>query len=395
MLDYKYKAVNLYGHRIQGYWRGATHQDFLQFIKEHRVFLLHYRKRCKIFPNCWALYKQEKDQIFIFHQLTQLTKAGIMLIDSLQIIADTVSKASLKGVFLEMIASIKKGETLGQSLQKHALFDRFIICMIQQADKTGAYDQAFQDALTYLEWKHDTVHKMNTSLRYPLIIFIILIIMIGCLFCTLIPESKKFFTLLNVAEENQPFIFWLSDNLHKAFFTFLGAIVLMMGGFHYAKKFFVRSFPKLRYGLLYSHIFLSRDLSLIFRNLALLTAHGIPLLHALQETSFGIKSVPLKADLSKIIEQVESGVTLSQALNRLSGLDTLVIFMIKTGEKSGHLKESFEFIARKLHQTHESHVKNLIKSIEPIGLCIVACIILSIFWTVFLPLYEHAAMMEL
>jgi type IV pilus assembly protein PilC len=86
-----------------------------------------------------------------------------------------------------------------------------------------------------------------------------------------------------------------------------------------------------------------RELILFCMQMAQLTRAGVPLLEALTDMRDSVEGLQFKEVISSLIEVIESGKNLSQALEDFPQIfDTLFVNLIRAGEATGKLPEVFE-----------------------------------------------------
>lgn len=86
-----------------------------------------------------------------------------------------------------------------------------------------------------------------------------------------------------------------------------------------------------------------RDLILFCMQMAQLVRAGVPLLEALTDLRDSMESPEFKEIIGSVIEVIESGQSLSQAMEDFPQVfDTLFVSLIRAGEASGRLAEVFE-----------------------------------------------------
>lgn len=395
MLHYKFTAVNRDGRYIKSSWSGDKHDVFLQMLKSQDFFLVNYKKSSPSPFHFISKIQQLKTLVFIFHQLVQLSKSGILFIDSIKIIMHATPHSKIRGVFLDIQNAVSRGDKFAMAFGSHPLFDRVVVCLINQADHTGNYTKALIDIHEYLTLQLKTLEELKSALRYPFILLCIICTVIFVLFYSVLPEAKRFFDMLDLPKSQLPFIFTLNESGWLALTALVGGAVFLVfiyKLFHFCLK--EQSF-RWRYGLIYSLFSLNRDLGLYFKNLALFTDHGLPLISALNESMKLIQKKALKEDLHQISLWTQQGISLSDGFQNLKSLDAIVIFILKTGEKSGCLYDSLQCGSTYLLQSYENRIKAALKWIEPTGLFLVSGLLLLLFLTVFLPIYEHAGALDI
>lgn len=395
MLHYKFTAVSRDGQYIKSTWSGDKHDAFVEMLKNQDIFLVRYKESRSTPFKFLSRSKHLNELVFAFHQLAQLSKSGILLIDSIKIITHTIPHAKMRGIFLEIQNTVNRGEKFATAFGKHVLFDRVIVCLLHQADHTGNYTKALHDIHDYLALQLKTFEELKSALRYPFILLCVVVVILFTLFYNVIPEAKKFFDILGLPKNEHPLIFTLSESGWSTLMVLAGAGALLVVLYKIVRFTLKGHAPIWRYGLIYVLFSLKRDLGLYFRNLALFTEHGLPLMSALNESMSLIHTKALQKDLQQIPTWIQQGIPLSEGFKNLKTLDPILVFILKTGEKSGCLNESLLCAATYLLQSYENRLKSSLKWIEPIGLSLVASLLLLLFWTVFLPIYEHASTLDI
>jgi len=127
------------------------------------------------------------------------------------------------------------------------------------------------------------------------------------------------------------------------------------------------------------------DLVLFSRQLSIMFKSKIPLVEALQTLSNQTKNLDLRERILQLSEDVENGTSFSEALSKHSKIfSTFYVAMVKSGEISGTLSESLEYLAN--HLEREYHLTSKIRGamIYPVLALIVVffVLVLMIFFVV-------------
>lgn len=97
----------------------------------------------------------------------------------------------------------------------------------------------------------------------------------------------------------------------------------------------------------------AKDVYVFFRQLSILVDANVPLVQSLRALSDQVKSDYFKESLFKIANDVDSGDSLSKAFAKHPKIfSTFAINMIKSGEVSGRLQESLNYLADYLEKRH-------------------------------------------
>jgi type IV pilus assembly protein PilC len=133
-----------------------------------------------------------------------------------------------------------------------------------------------------------------------------------------------------------------------------------------------------------------RDLILFCMQMAQLCRAGVPLLDSLTDLRDSVETTEFKEVVSSIIEVIEGGKSLSQALAEFPHIfDSLFINLIKAGETSGQLAEVFESLTNMIKWQDELHTSTKKLMLSPL---IVGVVVLSV--TIFLMVYLVPQLLE-
>lgn len=127
----------------------------------------------------------------------------------------------------------------------------------------------------------------------------------------------------------------------------------------------------------------NREVILFCMQMAQLTRAGVPLLESLTDLRDSLDSPQFKEVIGSLIEVIESGKSLSQAMEDFPKIfDTLFISLIRAGEASGRLPEVFESLTDMIKWQDELHSSTKKLIMTPL---IVGTVVIGV--TIFLMVY--------
>jgi type IV pilus assembly protein PilC len=133
-----------------------------------------------------------------------------------------------------------------------------------------------------------------------------------------------------------------------------------------------------------------RDLILFCMQMAQLCRAGVPLLESMTDLRDSVETAEFKEVISSLIEVIEGGKSLSQALADFPHIfDSLFINLIKAGETSGQLAEVFESLTNMIKWQDELHTSTKKLLMSPL---IVGSVVLGV--TIFLMVYLVPQLIE-
>ncbi len=106
--------------------------------------------------------------------LSDLLKAGLPIIESLEITASAVGSEELKNIILIISREkIKKGMTLSEAFQGETVFPQVIVNLIAISEKTGNLDTMLKTLAIFYESEIEASLKKSVSILEPVIILIV------------------------------------------------------------------------------------------------------------------------------------------------------------------------------------------------------------------------------
>lgn len=110
----------------------------------------------------------------------------------------------------------------------------------------------------------------------------------------------------------------------------------------------------------------NKDIVLFSRQLAIMFKAGVPIVESLRSIAKQTKKTKFREQINKVGDKVESGGALSQALEAYPKLfSPFYIGMVKSGEVSGRLSETLEYLANHLEQEYNFNSKIIASLIYP------------------------------
>lgn len=131
-----------------------------------------------------------------------------------------------------------------------------------------------------------------------------------------------------------------------------------------------------------------QDLSIYCRQFSSILKAGVPLTKCLSMLAGQTESKPLKDITTKVLEEVQKGSSLSQAMS-LHGkkFPSILINMVAAGEASGTLDNSLEVMSVHFDKEHKTQQKVKAAMRYPIIVCVVAVIVVVFLLTTVVPTF--------
>jgi type IV pilus assembly protein PilC len=106
--------------------------------------------------------------------LAVLSKSGVPILQSLDVVADTVNNSLMSKAIKDVQESVKQGESLAKPLGRHGtLFPPMVVQMLAVGEETGALDTMLEKIAAFYDDEVTATVDSLTSILEPVMIFII------------------------------------------------------------------------------------------------------------------------------------------------------------------------------------------------------------------------------
>lgn len=335
-----------------------------------------------------------RDLSQIFIHLEQMQDAGVPLLDALGDIRDSTDNSRLRDMMSEINRDVSEGSALSEAMARHPrIFTNIFISLVEAGERSGNLSESFRQLLKYLVWLDDMQSKVRKASRYPMVVMGVVVVTVVVMMGFVVPQiigfiqnmdqELPFYTTALMATSSffQNF-WWLVISLPIIAFAFIKVMSTLSAGFAYQMdKLFLRS-PII--GPLAHKISISR----YAQTFGVLFASGIDVISGLEAARKTVSNRALVEAFEAVERYVQSGASLSEAMEASGEFSTMVIRMVKVGEESGKLSEVLEQVSEFLSKDVDEEVQGLIAMIEPALTGILGGLILWIAAAVFGPIYS-------
>ncbi len=106
--------------------------------------------------------------------LSSLTRSGVPIVRSLEILADTLTNHYYKDSIVDSIQKVKKGEALNKSIAAYPkLYPPLVVQMVAVGEETGALSEIMQRLASFYEGEVENITRNMSSIIEPILMVII------------------------------------------------------------------------------------------------------------------------------------------------------------------------------------------------------------------------------
>lgn len=335
-----------------------------------------------------------KTELILFTtQLATMLKAGLPITRALRAISLQVENKNFAKALDDIRISVEKGRTFYNSLAMYPnYFDDVYIATVRIGEVSGNLSEILFKLAEHIEKDEDVRQKIKNATLYPKIVFFAIITAIVILITFVIP---KFADLYRSFRTELPLptkiLISISDFFVKNWYLPVFLILILFFIYFYltktksGKKIFHPLLLKLPiFGIITKKIIMVR----FSRFFSLLFSSGIVIMNILDLLKNAIDNVVFVEKLDIIKENIVSGASLAQSVEKTGFFTPLVQEMIAVGEETGGLDEMLKKIADFYENDLDFTIKRLTTLLEPFMLVIIFGMVLFLALSVFLPMWD-------
>lgn len=331
-----------------------------------------------------------------FYQLSRMLSAGVALDEALNDLSHEDTSRSCQRRWKNVARSVGAGNTLSSALSARGYTkDNTIIALLVAGESSGELDVACESVYQYLHWHSSLQRRMVTLLIYPLFSVVVLLLVMGFLFVSVVPSLESYLLSTGSALPWHTRVLldmsgWMKS--HYLICISLCAAVLLIVLILWVKNPGVRKLidrclqrmPIL--GSVITRLILSRYI----RCVAQLYSCGVTLEKAMLNAEGTITNVFIHSELASARKSVLNGATLAESMRAVTVLPALFKRLIAVGENSGKLGEIFTLLAEQQSADAQTAIERVEQLIAPFILLFIGSMLLWIVVSVLGPVYSAA-----
>ncbi len=400
MATFIYEAYSREGGIVHGEYEGAKREEVVEYLTKHEmtpvsIEELYARGKgggilsISLFESLTPV-----DVMFLVRNLATTVKAGLSIVESLDILIADSEKKIMKKVLQEAQATIKNGQTLSKGFEAYASsFPPIFLGMLKAGEMSGRLDKTLIELGKYLSKEYSLRSKVKSALMYPAILLTASLGVVSLLLIFVLPKLTKAFAASGVELPwITKFFLGVSRVLTWSFTLDIVLLVVFVWFFIYFRT--TRIGKKLLFWAL-SRIPVAGELikkvALVrfARTFGNLMDSGLSAVESLELSSQSIGNIAYTRAIEGTIIDIKNGVPISEALRKYPDLfPRLLVSLITVGERTGSLSEILLTFADFYEEEVDNKLKDLTAVLEPILLLIMGALVGAIALSIILPIYQ-------
>jgi len=335
-----------------------------------------------------------RDVADFFFQVGTLLKAGVPILQTLELVGDGMRPGNLQTVVRNLAVQIQGGTNLQEAMaQFPGVFPEVVICLIRVADKTGTLPQVCEELRAYLNWMDKMAGEIKQAMTYPIVLLVTVAIFIVGMFTFVVPSFAKVLKDMKIPlPALTKFVLGVSDFFVGNIIPIVCIVLLIVVLAHELP----RRFPAVAVWLdgvklkipVFGPLNLMICISRFGQNLATMYRSGMLILESLSLSRDLIGNRKLAAALTRVHDGVSSGRKIAETMKETDMFPPLVLQMVQTGENTGQLAESLQNVTDYYNDVIPRAIKRVFGILQPLITFMMIGIVALVALSIILPLTQ-------
>ena len=392
MAVFNYKVVDKDGKNKKGTIEAPNRDGAEKKLKSDGYSIMSLTEQNNPFSGGLIKKKVKSRDLGVFcKQFSAVIKAGVTIISALELMGDQIENPTLKRAVMDAKTYVEKGGTLADALRVNSdVFPPIMINMVAAGELSGNLEVCLDRLVEHFEKDNALSSKIKGAMVYPIVVFIVMIIVAIVGMTAVIPHSTSMFedmgtklplaTRMMVAASN--FI------IHKWYILIIVVAAIVFGCKAFKKssvgeQFFSNIAIK---APVFGNLTIKSACSRFARTMSTLMASGISMIDAVEQVAKMMDNKIIRDGLMDAKTQVAKGIPLSKPLKDMEVLPPMLSAMTKIGEETGDIEEMLSKVADYYDEEVEAATNKLTAAMEPLIMVILACIVGMIVAAVYGPI---------
>ncbi len=400
MPDYRYTARELSGQQTTGVLTAGTERDAISQLASRNLFPLEIRVTESAKAQQASKHRRVGGRVLavFYTQLSDLLKAGVPLLRSLNILEKQTRNITLKTVVQEVRDDVADGTRFADAMKRHpTVFNDLAVSMVRAGEEGSFLEDTLARIAIFTEHQEDLKGRVVGAMLYPAILVVIGTTVVSLMMVFFVPQFEPTFAALRDAGQlpwATTALIALSDTIrYYGLYILTGLIGIGYWlSLHLKTEQGKRQFDLLRLKMVgVGQVTRSLGIARFCRVLGTLLHNGVPLLASLKIAKDASGNTILSEAIGEAAEHVSSGKSLAQPLSECGQFPIDVIEMVAVGEEANNLEQVLINIADKMERTTNRQLDLVVRLLEPAMLVVMAGVILFVVVALMLPILKSSS----
>jgi len=397
MALYFYRAFSREGKKVTGYIDASSTAAVKEQLTRQGFYPVSISPAVSEAKERWwqrlfARAVTQKDKILFTKQLAVLLKAGVPLVQAIELLSDQFS-GKMRSILITVKDDIKGGKSFADSLKKYPKdFSSIYVQLVRAGEAAGNLEIILERLTAYMERQEALKKRVQSAMTMPIIQLVAAVVVVGFLMIKVVPGIVEAFVKPG---KKLPFttqtLLTLSQFLQAYYLPFIIVVVLLIIGFSYWKTTAAgaRRLDQIKLKLpIIGHFTRINAIVQFCQTLGMLLESGVNLSESLDIVVKVINNQILADTLKKAKDKIVKQGKIAQYLKQTKIFPPIAIYMISTGEETGQLDTMLLNVAKNYEEDLREYSDKLTELIGPVMLIVMAVIVGFIVLSVAQPMMQ-------
>ena len=401
-MEFRCRLASPNGEIVEGLYVADSEARLRHELEEKGLFVLTLQPRHSVAGISLRLPQRHgvnMREFLVFNQeLATLLKAGMPLVQSLDLLKRRVTSPAFKSVLDDVHEKVRSGTALSDAFAAHGdVVSRVYTASLLAGERSGNLDAMLRRYVEYTKVVATVKRKTVSALVYPAVLVALALVLVSIIVLKVVPAFSDFYGTFGA---DLPLvtriIVKLSDLLRAQFVL----IILGLAGGGLAIVAWVRQpgqkarFDRLLLGLpLLGQVARKFATSQMARTLATLLGGGLPLVNALDIAAKSVGNGYMAEQLEVVGARVREGESFSAALEARGVFPDVAVKMAEVGESTGSLQDMLNTVADFYDEEISTTMERFVTLVEPVLLVIMGLVIAVLLLALYMPLFQLSSVL--
>jgi type IV pilus assembly protein PilC len=402
-VEFRCRLASPNGEIVEGVYVAENEARLRHELEEKGLFVLSLQPKGTIagvslqLPQRHAINSRE---FLVFNQeLATLLKAGMPLVQSLDLLKGRVTSPTFRGVLQDVYEKVRSGTALSDAFASHGdLFPRVYTASLLAGERSGNLDSVLRRYVEYTKIISTVRRKTLSALVYPAILVTLALGLVSIIVLKVVPAFSDFYGSFGAELPLiTRIIVRVSEFVRGQFVLILIVLVAAIGSFIAWVR---RPGQKARFDRLILGIPMLGDVARKFatsqmaRTLATLLGGGLPLVNALDIASKSIGNQFIARELDVVSHRVREGESFARALEARKVFPDVAVKMAEVGESTGALQDMLNTVADFYDEEISTNMERFVTLVEPVLLVVMGIVIAGLLLALYMPLFQLSSVLN-
>lgn len=396
---FKYKVKDSTGNIIDSYFDAETRVDVESFLinKGYEIISINEDKLSTslgLASMSTSKKMNAKELNFFLTQLSTYVKAGIPLVDSMEILSRQAKSKSVQMLYRKIVFELNKGTAFSSCLEKQGkVFPKMLVNMVKTSEMTGDLTGVLDDMAAYYKQQDSNRKQIINAMTYPSVLFVFAMAVLTFIITYVVPSFTDMYAS---AGAELPKITQVIMNISDFVIQNWYYIVLVLLVIVVILTLLYKSSKTAKYGMqsilmhipVVSDIIKYNQLVTFTGTFSTLIKHDVFITDSMDILSKITENEIYKRIIDDAISNLSKGNGVSVAFKGHWAFPATAYEMLVTGERTGKLGEMMEHVAAYYQEENTNLVARMKSLIEPIMIVMLAVIAGVILLAVVVPMFD-------